>query len=105
MTDRDESEESDPTLLIDDDILADMIRAIAGQSPEAADEFEMFILEVDDRLDGRAPAIVRNTLRRSMELAFPYTDTSRAAFVLYLRDKRGMVGSGKASDLIWELVR
>ena len=54
----------------------------------------MLILEVADGLDGRAPAIVRNTLSRSMEMAFPYTDTSRAAFELYLRDKRGLVGSG-----------
>ena len=105
MTDRDQGEESDPTLLIEDDLLADIIRVIAGQSPEEADEFEMLILEVADGLDGRAPAIVRNTLLRSMEMAFPYTDTSRAAFELYLRDKRGLVGSGKANDLIWELVR
>jgi hypothetical protein len=106
MTDRDQCEESDPTLLIEDDLLADIIRVIAGQSPEAADEFEMLVLEIADGLDGRAPAIVRNVLRHSIELVFPfYTDTSQAAFELYLRDKRGLVGDGKANDLIWELVR
>jgi hypothetical protein len=37
---------------------------------------------------------------------FPfYTDTSGAAFELYLRDKRGLVGDGRSNDLIWELVR
>jgi len=64
------------------------------------------ILEVADGLDGRAPAIVRNALRRSVELVSSFSaDKSRAAFELYLRDKRGLVWAGKASDLIWELVR
>jgi hypothetical protein len=99
------SEDADSDQLIEDDTLAGIIQVVAGQSAAAADEFTMLILCVADSLDGRAPRSVRNTLRRSVELAFHYSDASRAAFELYVRDKRGLVESGSASDLIWELVR
>ena len=91
--------------LFDDYGLEDMIAAITGNRPEAADELTMFLLVIIDGLGGEMPEPVRRALERSVELAFQFTETYRSALELYTLGQRGyLTGHLSARDLVRELI-
>jgi hypothetical protein len=92
--------------LFDDDGLADTIAAITARTPQAADEFNFYILLVIDGLRSGASDQVSEVLKRSVELAFPFTETFKAALDLYILDKSGrLTGRGTSGELIRDLIR
>jgi hypothetical protein len=91
--------------LFDNYGLAEMIAAITGEDPEAADEFAMYALIMLDGLDATAALEVKRALERSVRLAFQFSETCSAAFDLYVLSRRGMLmGKQSAVELIREAI-
>ncbi|HEY6328138.1 MAG TPA: hypothetical protein VI756_02295 [Blastocatellia bacterium] len=91
--------------LFDDYGLAETIVAITRKQPNAADEFTMYLLIIMRALGTDMPEQVRRTLDRSVELAFQFTSTYRAALELYTSGQRGyLTGEISAEALIREVI-
>ena len=91
-------------LLLDEELIA-QIQSIAARGSDVIDDFVNLALTYYDAVGEGNIAAARNTLWRSVELLFPYTDAYKAAFDLYVIEQRGMiVGSGSATSLIREVI-
>src|SRR5215471_10458892 len=106
MREEDLGQQATTNDLFDDYGLAEAVAGITGKKTEAADEFAFYILLIMDGLRSGPSEQVGQVLKRSVELAFPFTETSHAALDLYCLDKRGMLaGHGTSVELIRELIR
>jgi hypothetical protein len=105
MSAEDTQVEALPIKLFDDEGLAETVATITGKKTESADEFSFYILLIMDGLGSETTEQVSDVLKRSVELAFPFTETFKAALDLYMLDKRGRLrGHGTSGELIRELI-
>jgi len=93
-------------VLLDDEELTVQIRSIAEQGSEVIDDFVNLAISYYDAMgEGRLEA-AKNTLWRSVELMFPFTDAYKAAFDLYVLEQRGMIiGAATTTELIRRTIK
>ena len=93
-------------ILLDDEELTAQIRSIAEQGSEVIDDFVNLAISYYDAMgQGRLEA-AKNTLWRSVELLFPFTDAYKAAFDLYVLEQRGMIiGAATTTELIRRTIK
>ena len=93
-------------ILLDDEELTVQIRSIAEQGSEVIDDFVNLAISYYDAMgEGRLEA-AKNTLWRSVELMFPFTDAYKAAFDLYVLEQRGMIiGAATTTELIRRTIK